>query len=172
MYLKITNKGNVVPEAFSLVGASTKRGNNSKIGMFGSGNKYSISYLTRKQYDFRIFTGKKEIVFTTVQRKLGEETFNVICINDKETSITSEIGHHWTLWQAIRELYSNAMDEGMVRVVVQVGPNGGDILRSHIRVIKKIHDKWKPCFNLSDPEFLDGKEFTIGSSCIQEFELL
>lgn len=59
-----------------------------------------------------------------------------------------------------------------LRVVVQVGPNGGDILREHTGTVEKIYDTWKPCFDLSDKNYLEGRKFTIGSSCIQEIEIL
>jgi hypothetical protein len=113
-YLKISNKGVVEPEAFSLVGASTKRNDDSKIGMFGSGNKYAISFLFRNKMNFRVFTGGREMTFTTVEKAFAGKTFDVIVIDGKETSLTTEMGPKWKLWQAIRELYSNAMDEGLI----------------------------------------------------------
>ena len=64
-YLKITNKNEVQIEAFTLVGASTKREDSSKIGMFGSGNKYALSYLVRNNYDLKIFSGRREFVIKT-----------------------------------------------------------------------------------------------------------
>lgn len=50
MYLKIENEGTVPVEAFTLIGASSKRDDSSKIGMFGSGNKYALAYLLRNNY--------------------------------------------------------------------------------------------------------------------------
>lgn len=114
MYLKISNKGIVDPEAFSLIGASTKRGDSTKIGMFGSGNKYAISYLFRNNYEFHVFSGKSTIDFNTEQRSFKEQDFQVITINNVSTSITTEMGPDWTLWKVIREFYSNAIDEGLI----------------------------------------------------------
>lgn len=112
-YLKISNKGLIEVEAFTLVGASTKRGDSSKIGMFGSGNKYAISYLIRNNYELIVYSGHDLIEFSTNEKKFRDEVFNVISVNGKETSITTEMGHKWKLWQSIRELYSNAIDEGL-----------------------------------------------------------
>lgn len=113
-YLQIKNQGVMEIEALTLVGASTKREDDSKIGQFGSGNKYALAYLLRNNYDVKVFSGDQEIVLTTVERSLKDNVFNIICVNGKETSITTEMGHHWVLWQAIREIYSNAIDEGLI----------------------------------------------------------
>lgn len=120
-YLKITNKGKVAPEAFSLIGASTKRNDDSKIGMFGSGNKYAISFLMRNSFKFRVFSNQEEMFFTTVQKEFANQLFDVICINKKETSLTTEMGPKWKLWQALRELYSNAVDEGLIEFGIVEG---------------------------------------------------
>lgn len=111
-YLRITNKGEVPAEAFTLVGASTKRNDSSKIGMFGSGNKYALAFLLRNNYHVRIFSGTKEIPIEVFEVSFGGEYIGVIHIDGKPTSITTQMGPDWTLWQSIREFYSNAMDEG------------------------------------------------------------
>lgn len=111
-YLKISNTGLLDVEALSLLGASTKRGDNSKIGQFGSGNKYAIAYLLRNNYDVKIFSGTTEIKIDTVTKSFRDKTYSVIRFNEKETSITTEFGKDWQLWQAIREVYCNAIDEG------------------------------------------------------------
>jgi hypothetical protein len=111
-YLKFKNSGIITEEAIALLGASTKRNDDNKIGFFGSGNKFALAYLVRNNYEVKIFGGKDELVITTVESKLGDKTFDVIAINGNKTSITTEFGAKWELWQAMRELYSNALDEG------------------------------------------------------------
>ena len=111
-YLKFKNKNEIVPEAIVLLGASTKRNQKGKIGFFGSGNKFALAYLLRNGYNINLFGGTKEILITTKQQKLGDETFNVIHVNGQQTSITTEFGAKWKLWQALREIYSNCVDEG------------------------------------------------------------
>jgi hypothetical protein len=110
-YLKITNKGLIELAALKLVGASTKDGQSS-IGQFGSGNKYALAYLLRNNYKVRIFSGKEEIKITLEPVILRDETYMVICFNGETTSITTNMGKQWECWQAVREIYSNAKDEG------------------------------------------------------------
>jgi len=111
-YLKIKNQGEIEPQALTLMGASSKTGDSSKIGMFGSGNKYAIAYFVRNNIDLKIFTGKDEIKITTEIEKFRDVEFKVISINGQKTSLTTTMGKDWELWQAIREIYCNAIDEG------------------------------------------------------------
>jgi len=112
--LLIVNKGRLEPEALTLLGASTKRGDKSKIGQFGSGNKYALAYLLKHGHKVKITSGDEEIKIGIVVKTFREQDFEVLVINDKETSITLDFGYKWTLWQAIRELYTNALDEGLI----------------------------------------------------------
>ena len=64
-YLEIKSSGEIDIQAFTLIGASTKKGDNSKIGMYGSGNKYSIATLLNQNINFKVFSCLDEIVFTT-----------------------------------------------------------------------------------------------------------
>lgn len=111
-YLKITNQGEVDPGAFTLLGASTKRDNKEMIGMFGSGNKFAIAYFLRENINFRIFSGLREIYINKKTKSFRNNDFDIIVVNGVETSITTGSGIQWELWQAIREIYANALDEG------------------------------------------------------------
>lgn len=111
-YFAIQNKGEIDINAFRLIGASTKRGDTSKIGHFGSGLKYAIAVLLRNNIEFKIFSGKKEIKVTTTSQMLGGQKFNVLKFNNRLTSLTTDMGIDWKLWFAIREIYCNAIDEG------------------------------------------------------------
>ena len=117
--IEIANNGEVPVEAFTLMGASTKRGDDTKIGYFGSGLKYAISKLTKDGVDLKIYSGKKEIKITTTNVSLGREKFKRININKRPTSLTTEMGPDWELWQAIREIYCNAADEEGHKVSTQ-----------------------------------------------------
>ena len=81
-YLKISNKGLLDVEALTLLGASSKRGDNTKIGMFGSGNKFSLAYLLRNNYELRIFSGLEEIKLTTIEKTFRDKKFNIILVNN------------------------------------------------------------------------------------------
>jgi len=111
-YLKISNKGILDVEALTLLGASSKRGDNTKIGQYGSGNKYSLAYLLRNNYEVTIMAGNFQVFLTTKRKKFRDKEFDIILVDGRETSITTEFGKDWNLGQAIRELYCNAIDEG------------------------------------------------------------
>ena len=117
-HLVIKNSGIIDPRALHLVGASSKGGDASKIGQFGSGNKYAIAYLLRNGYEMRVFSGTEELQITTNPVDFRGHTFEVICIAGVETSITTDMGKDWELWQALRELYCNALDEGDAEIGV------------------------------------------------------
>lgn len=112
-YLKIQSVGEIETEAFTLIGASSKRNDASKIGYFGSGLKYSISALLRNNIDFKIFQGENEIKFETVNKSFRGEIYKAISVNGQETSMTTTMGGtDWDLpFAPIREIYSNALDE-------------------------------------------------------------
>lgn len=112
LFIKIENKGEVDHLAFNLMGASTKRLDNTKIGFFGSGNKYAIAFLLRKNIYFRIFSGEQEIIFGKKSVSFRKDKYDMITINGKDTSMTTEMGPTWEDWFIIREFYCNAMDEG------------------------------------------------------------
>lgn len=111
-YIRIKNKGHIEPKALSLMGASTKAGDNTKIGQFGSGNKYAIAYFLRNGHEVRVFSGLEEIKIETKRETFRNSDFNVIYINGIPTSITTQMGKDWQFWQAMREIYCNALDEG------------------------------------------------------------
>jgi hypothetical protein len=112
-YLVIENEGLLELGALSLMGASTKRGDSSKIGMFGSGNKYALAYFLRNNIEIKILVGKEEVKIELKKEKFRDREFDVVWIDGEKTSITTEMGQEWSLWQAVRELYSNAVDEGL-----------------------------------------------------------
>ena len=111
MYILIQNDGEVELAAFTLIGASTKEGQD-KIGFFGSGNKYAIATLLRKNIPFHIFSGTKELVVETKDVVLRDQTYKQIWIDGQPTSLTTRMGPTWETWFALREFVCNAMDEG------------------------------------------------------------
>lgn len=111
-YLRIENKGLIVQEDLMLIGSSTKRDQTGKIGMFGSGWKYALSWLLRNDCKPIIYAGKTKIDIDFNVTMHRTNAVNVITVNGKETSLTTEMGPKWTGWMAIREILSNAIDEG------------------------------------------------------------
>ncbi len=110
-YLKISNQTEIDENAFTLLGACTKRDDSNKIGYFGSGLKYAIAVLLRENIEFKVFSGEKEIVIGLESQLFREQAFNVITVNGKKTSLTTSMGVDWKIWQAIREIFCNALDE-------------------------------------------------------------
>lgn len=108
----ITNKGLIDPLAFELIGASTKRSDNSTIGFFGSGVKYAIAGLLKRGIPFQVWRGNEAIDFSTERVEMRGMAFDRILINGKPTSMTTDMGPKWETWMLIRELYANAVDEG------------------------------------------------------------
>lgn len=127
-YLKISNPGEIELNAFRLIGASTKREDDSKIGFFGSGLKYSMAFLLSNNIKFEIFSGDKAIGITTKPVTYRNQEFNVIYINGEETSMTTEMGPGWKTWFAIREIFCNAIDEGGqdIEIVSTASPKAGE----------------------------------------------
>jgi hypothetical protein len=111
MYIRIRNSGEIAPEALTLLGASTKREDDDKIGFFGSGIKYTVAYLLRENLFFKVYSGRNEIKFEIKEVTLGDHTFDQVIINGQETSITTAWGENWKRWQIFREIVANAVDE-------------------------------------------------------------
>jgi len=111
-YLEIYNAGEIEVNSFKLIGASTKRDDDNKIGFFGSGLKYAMSFLLREKIKFRIFSGTSEILITTKKVMHRDKEFELIQIDGEDTSMTTDMGPTWNRWPAIREIFCNAIDEG------------------------------------------------------------
>jgi len=151
-YILIQNDGEIESNSFELIGASTKRDQSGKIGFFGSGLKYSIAYMMRKGIEFKIFSGNKELIFTTTQEVLKGQTFERICINGKETSYTITMGPTWTKdWFVLREVYCNALDESNCIIVKDteiVQPSEGKtrIFIELTEELKEVSKSWDAYF--------------------------
>jgi len=110
--LLIKNNTLIEHNAFHLIGACTKRDDSGSIGYFGSGLKYAIAVLLREGIHFKVFSGLKEIKITTEPEEFRNQTFQVIYVNGVKTSLTTDMGPDWKIWQAVREVFCNAIDEG------------------------------------------------------------
>lgn len=122
----IKNRGKIVPQDIILLGSSTKRGDDTKIGQFGSGSKFALSWLLRNDCKPLIFSGKDPISIETRMVEHRGHPRDVIYVAGENTNITTEFGLKWTAWMALRELISNAVDEGDEQVEVIYAGNGLD----------------------------------------------
>ncbi|MHB8483848.1 MAG: hypothetical protein ACYDBV_14140 [Nitrospiria bacterium] len=107
----VLNNGVIEKDAFHLLGASSKRDDVSKIGYFGSGLKYAIAWMLRNNIEFTVYSDGKEVKFSLIKKDFRNKSFDVIAIDGKETSITTEMGPDWNGWFALREIICNALDE-------------------------------------------------------------
>jgi len=112
MMLKIRNDGEIALGALALLGASTKEGDETKIGFFGSGAKYALSTLLRNGIGIRLFSGVRELPVETKTVEFNGRMFEQIWIDGQPTSYTTRMGPSWEVWFAIREFICNAIDEG------------------------------------------------------------
>lgn len=126
-YLKIQNNGELDIRLVALMGGTTKSNNQYKIGQFGTGLKYTLAYLFRKNLHFKIFSGANAIDVSLVTETIKEELFEIICINSNRTSITTKMGLEWKAWMIIRELWCNALDEGGANKSIVYSDNLKDI---------------------------------------------
>lgn len=127
MFIEIKNQGEMDLNALVLIGASTKRGDPTKIGYFGSGLKYAMAVLIRYGVMPRIYIGNRLVDIQVNKREFRGHTFSQIMIDGEATSLTAEMGIDWEAWFAIRELYCNAVDEGecTLKIVDSETPQAG-----------------------------------------------
>ena len=154
-YLKITNKGEIDWRLISLLGGTTKRGDESKIGRFGSGLKYVVAYLCRENLDFKIYSGKKLLKVKTETEEIRGERFEIICIDGHRTSITTKMGPDFQPWQVIREVYANSLDEGESSYCVKSTVGGTE---GYTSFYIQINDKIQDVLDNWDKYFIYGKE--------------
>ena len=154
-YLKIKNTGQLDTRILSLMGGTTKRENSDKIGTFGTGLKYSMAYLVRNNIDFKIFTGTTEIKLGTETENISDTNFNIITVNGVRTSITDSMGHDWTPWMIVREIYSNALDEGGASYEITEEITGED---GNTSIYIELTAEFLQVYNNWNDYFIVGKE--------------
>lgn len=114
-HLMISNKGEAEVGAFTLIGASSKRGDASKIGMFGSGAKLALAVLLRDNLPPMIYSGLKEYHLSLEEESFRGDTYQRLNLKVgttlHRTSITTQAGHTWGVKEALRDIISNALDE-------------------------------------------------------------
>lgn len=123
--LLVQSKGAIDPQFFWLLGASTKRESESAIGMFGTGLKYAIPVLMRNDVNFEVRIGTGDLIFKTKEVPLNGTIFHQIeAVYEKDgkqeihsTSLTLTLGKDWDVAHAIREIVSNAIDQGSFDVI-------------------------------------------------------
>ena len=79
-YLRIANNGELDMRLVSLMGGTTKNRDEYKIGQFGSGLKYTLAYLLRRNLVFKIFIGEEAVKIGLETEVIRGEEFEIICM--------------------------------------------------------------------------------------------
>ncbi len=107
------NPGQLDMRAVKTMGISAKDKERSTIGFFGTGLKYALAVLLRTGHEVYLQDGHgNQHVFGMRSITVRDEQFFVVTLNDEELGFTTDLGKTWEVWQAYRELYCNALDEG------------------------------------------------------------
>lgn len=110
-YLVFKNPGELDMNMIRIMGVSVKESDNP-IGFFGTGLKFAIATILRLGGTITIFTGGEKHTIDTLDIELRGKSFKQITLDGQPLGITTELGKQWKPWMAVRELYSNALDEG------------------------------------------------------------
>jgi hypothetical protein len=114
--LVFKNKGLIDIEAILTFGVSVKE-NDNPIGKFGTGFKYAIAAILRESGRCHVLRGKSIYLFFARPTTIRGKPFKAVYIKTPSgerlaCNFTTELGKNWEPWMAIRELYSNMLDEG------------------------------------------------------------
>ncbi len=133
------NNGTLDKRAFTMLGLSAKSSDEA-IGFFGTGFKYAIATLLRHGAKVRVATNVDGVYtvysFFIVRDKFRDKEHDFIYYSyelpgatfENELPFTTHLGANWKLWQAYRELYTNALDEHGGVAVLEDVKGVGDVL--------------------------------------------
>lgn len=175
MFLKITNTGICHPQAFTLLGVSTARGDVNKIGQFGSGAKMGVLTCLRHAMNPVVVSGNSVIKFDCITKHMGDKQYDqVIAIIDgvsQELGFALEFGAiDWTkIGYAVREFVSNAKDQGgceisVVSRIEETSPNSTSVYIEYTDEVKAYHE------NL-DKYFVEFEPHTVKDNHLQSFKV-
>ncbi len=167
-YLKITNQGVLDIRLIALMGGTTKKDNNFKIGQFGTGLKYVLAYLIRNGIEYHIFCGEKKVSITTESEIIDGTEFNIICIEGHRTSITTNMGDDWKPWMIVREIYSNALDEGGENYELTNEITSAEGVTSYYLEmtpdIMRVYNNWDKYFIVKNIPMFENESFAVHPS--------
>lgn len=149
--LVIENQGEMDVNGLRLLGATSKEGQEGKIGFFGTGTKYAIASAFRLGVEIIIYSGEKRIAISTRSVAFRGESYDEILIDGNPTGITTRTGIQWQPWYIIREFLCNAIDEGGQSVDLTHEHSGrAGKTRVYIELNKELreaYEMWDGCFS-------------------------
>lgn len=123
-----SNPGLIDIDAALMMGVNAKA-SDTAIGYFGTGLKFAIATLLRNDCAVTIHRGAERFDFTTEPFETRGKAFDRVVMiraplhsannygfksepTKENLGFTTALGKNWEVWQAFRELYTNAIDEG------------------------------------------------------------
>lgn len=169
----------VTPSRISLInlttiGDSEKREDPTKIGQFSSGQAYCTALLLRDGVKFNIGVynteNSKELISYSTTNKVCESTGKskeIIVLHHQEegcseqkieTAFALNLGYNWEIWMALRELWSNMLDEGgyVIEGELEEAVDYGTVMTLEFDESNEFYGVWKNkhlYINLSEPLF-------------------
>jgi hypothetical protein len=151
-------KGLIELQLLSAFGVSVKETRNP-IGKFGTGLKYALAVLARYGAYLEIHRGLDVYNVSTMHQVLRGKRFEFLMLsNEHEGDIplpfTTELGEHWELWMALRELQSNTLDEdGYSYATAEPPKPHPEITRIVVTstAFERVYEKLEQYFLLTDP---------------------
>lgn len=110
-WVTFRNPGELDINLIKLMGVSVKH-SDSAIGFFGTGLKYAIATILRHGGEIRLSIGNREHEITQRSVTIRDKEFRQVVLDNEPLGFTTDLGKQWEPWMAVRELYSNALDEG------------------------------------------------------------
>lgn len=109
--IQFENKGLIDLNTIKTFGVSVKEGENP-FGRFGTGFKYALAVLLRTGHKVTLWRGRTRYEASMKVRRFRGVKKEVVRIGDIDMPFTADLGKDWEPWQAFREFYCNAADEG------------------------------------------------------------
>lgn len=115
-HVHFANDGLIDMRAVTVFGASSKETANP-IGYFGTGLKYAIAVALRMGCKVTLYRDAERYTLFAKPTRIRVDDFDLVCMEHpdgtvQELAFTTELGKNWQAWQAFRELWCNALDEG------------------------------------------------------------
>lgn len=116
LYLQLANVGLAPIESFTILGVSSSRSKQDKLGMFGTGAKLGLNVFLRNNLNPTIFIGNQQLEFFTTTKRFKDIEYQQVCCSFngeiRELSWSTDYGQiDWTdIGMGLRELVQNLLD--------------------------------------------------------------